>query len=150
MVFGFLRSQGQVLDLHVDRILFLMEYLQRHVNKKESEVIQALRRDLLFKVTEPKGSDWPDPSNANIGIYIEAMHQPGVIDHFRLYGRDVLEGLVIMGSSPEPNRIWWTPEISPFGSPTRLAHTVRVKLKHAPGWENMGMDDSHVALRKSD
>ncbi len=149
-IFGAVRVSQQLLQLNVDRVRFLMEYLQQHALKNKHAVVESLNRELLLSIPEglrdPEGRIWPDPSNKNLAISFncnDSTH-PNRVDQFVIRGFEQLANTSIFGSAHEPydGKLMWSVDIeSRFSKVPPLARALEKAIYQMPGWKVIGFDN---------
>ena len=141
-LFGRNKLSNELLQLNLDRISFLMGYLQQHAFKPKNEVVRALNRELLLAIPEelkdPEGTIWPDPSNQNLAISFNCLDpsHPDRVTSFGIHGFEALAGATIIGTATDAKAVGWrTGTEFPGLEAGPLTRAVNEALWKMPGWK---------------
>jgi len=132
-------------ELHLDRVRFLMEYLEQHALKDKKAVVVALNRELLLKIPlelqDPEGRHWFDPSNKNLAISFtcnDRSHSSRV-NQFVITGFEQLANTLFIGTvhgGGDKTVVWWSASVeSDMRDVPPLAKAVQEAFWKMPGWK---------------
>ncbi len=152
----FVTINKKELHLNLDRIDFLMGYLQKYALMNKSEVVACLNNELLLGIPsnmpDPERRNFPDPSNKNLGVSfncddLENPHR--VCQQIIITGYEDLANLLIIGTASGPGTLHFTvsPESNARPIPT-LSRAVQEQIWKLPGWEVHNISRSYKYLTK--
>lgn len=136
------QHSSEVVDAHLKRILFLMEFLQRHLNRDRASVVQALNQDLLLSIPpdlrDPEDRIYPDPEDESIAISFRCgdHEHRSRVDQFMINGYEDIAGALVIGTAHDPSdnrQATWS-----FSEETQLAPAAAELGKRfwsSPGWK---------------
>ena len=106
-LFGKSKSHQEVLQLNLQRISFLMDYLQQCSFKEKEEVVEILNKGLILNipsdVSDPEDRLWPDPSNSNLAISFSCndLSSPSQVNQLSIIGFKDIANTLIIGTATE-------------------------------------------------
>lgn len=132
------------VEAHLKRILFLMDFLQGHINRDKASVIAALNEGLLMRIPtdihDPEGRTYPDPADESLSIAFNCHdhERPTRANQFLIHGyEDIAYALIIgTGHDPADRSISWSFSQLRGQTPTPPGTAQLEKLFWAaPGWK---------------
>lgn len=149
-LFGKSESHQEVLQLNLQRISFLMNYLQQCSFKQKGEVVDLLNNGLLLNIPvnipDPEDRHWPDPSNNNLAISFScnSPSSPSQVNQLCITGFNDLANTLIIGTAAEAKngKLMWRicPE-SNTRSVSALARVIQKEIWKMPDWKVKGFAD---------
>lgn len=158
-MFSFLfgRNSTAAVQAYLERIAFLMGFLEQYGGKPKNVVVAAMREKLLLDIpTDAVDSEdryWPDPSNSDISISFRCKYTDGleVVNQFLLTGFDALANTLIIGTAHGGDRTSFTWSAS-VESESRPVPTISRKVQNMfwrlPGYKLVGVGDFRFLLRE--
>lgn len=143
---------------YIDRISFLMNYLNGLLLKDKHDVINALNNSLLLSIPadipDPENMGWPDPSckNLTIGFACDPIINPNSVGQFILTGFEDIDNILIIGTGHDNKSSSWSivneTQLRPVPP---LAALIQKEFWKIPGWnETESISDEFRFLKKDE
>lgn len=149
-LFGKSKSHQAVLQVNLQRISFLMEYLQQCALKDKDEVVSILNQGLMLgipnDISDPEHRHWPDPSNDNFAISFGCFNSDTEkqVTQVCITGfNDIANTLIIGTANKHKNgKLMWrvSPESDARKTPA-LSRIIQKSIWEMPGWSIGGLKE---------
>jgi hypothetical protein len=147
-MFSFLfQGSSAALQGYIDRVAFLMRYLEQHGLKEMHEVVASLRKDLLLNIPDdeqrPDERHWVDPSNRDLAISFR-VGKDGLVTSFMIAGFGNLSNTLVLGSAlrqdnGQPSFTWNTCPESESRPIPRISREFQQAFWGIPGYKLIGL-----------
>jgi hypothetical protein len=134
-------GSSKAVEAHLKRILFLMEFLQRHANRDKASVVRALREGLLLNIPtdmrDPEGRAFADPQDASLSIGF-VCNDPARVHQFIIHGYEDIAGALVVGTAPDPDTqsvVWSISRIRTVDAQPPTTAELERLFWGAPGWQ---------------
>nr|VFJ87083.1 MAG: hypothetical protein BECKH772A_GA0070896_1000223 [Candidatus Kentron sp. H]VFJ88728.1 MAG: hypothetical protein BECKH772B_GA0070898_1000219 [Candidatus Kentron sp. H]VFJ94999.1 MAG: hypothetical protein BECKH772C_GA0070978_1000170 [Candidatus Kentron sp. H] len=133
---------------YIDRISFLMNYLNDLLLRDKSDVIKTLNESLLLgiptDIPNPENRFWPDPSCQHLAISFscDPVNNPNLVEQFILTGCEDVDNILVIGTGHDASGSTWS-----IANETRvrpvppLSVIIQKAFWKIPGWEEIGFGE---------
>ena len=143
---------------HLERISFLMKYLEQYGLWNNKQVVEILNKELLLGIPEdiqnPEDRVWPDPSNSNIAISFACNDHDNIncVNQFMLIGFDAMANTLIIGTAHQEDKerahfSWSITNESDARSVPRLSERIHQEFWNLPGYSQIGLGEFRFLKR---
>ena len=156
-LFGKSKSHQEVLQLNLQRISFLMDYLQQCSFKEKEDVVDILNKGLILNIPsdapDPEDRLWVDPSNSNLAISFSCNDQsfPSRVNQLSIIGFKDIANTLIIGTATEAKNgklMWSISTESEARNVPALARVIQKNIWVMPGWKVGGFSGYQYLERK--
>lgn len=152
------RVSGAAVKAHLERISFLMKYLEQYGMWNKKEVVEVLNKELLLAIPkdiqDPEGRVWPDPSNSNIAISFSCNNSDNIncVNQFTLIGFDVIANTLVIGTAHQKDKerahfSWSITKESDARSVPPLSEKIHQEFWNLPGYNQIELGEFRFLKR---
>lgn len=146
------KVSGDAVKAHLERISFLMKYLEQYGMCNKKQVVKILNKELLLgipkEIQDPEDRVWPDPSNSNIAISFACNDRDNIncVNQFTLIGFDAMANTLIIGTAhledkEQTHFTWSISKESDARSMSPLSERIHQEFWNLPGYNQIGLGE---------